>query len=233
VKRCSKCGEDKPLDAFVRDKRRTDGRGTWCKPCATAYARQKYNSDLDKSRAQKRAYVAANREELNAKAAERLRQWRKDNPELARQKATEKSQKFREANPDYHRGWYERNIEREQKRSRQVMANLRRDRPELEREWKRRYREKNAEVVKEREREKTYARRARQPNSPELARLMADLVKQACVYCGSVENITIDHIVPLSRGGKHEASNLAPACFSCNSSKCNRLLSEWSGRAAA
>lgn len=68
---------------------------------------------------------------------------------------------------------------------------------------------------------------------PSLREFIADLLSQPCIYCGSVENTTIDHIVPLSRGGKHEASNLAPACFSCNSSKCDRLLSEWGGRLAA
>ena len=63
-----------------------------------------------------------------------------------------------------------------------------------------------------------------------LAALMDELVSQPCAYCGSTENITIDHIVPLSRGGKHEASNLAPACLPCNCSKSGQLLSEWDGR---
>lgn len=38
----------------------------------------------------------------------------------------------------------------------------------------------------------------------------------------------IDHVVPLSRGGKHIPDNLVAACKSCNSSKCNKLISEWS-----
>jgi 5-methylcytosine-specific restriction endonuclease McrA len=59
---------------------------------------------------------------------------------------------------------------------------------------------------------------------------MAALVQQPCEYCGALDNITIDHIVPLSRGGRHEANNLTSACFSCNSSKSGRLLSEWAGR---
>lgn len=63
--------------------------------------------------------------------------------------------------------------------------------------------------------------------------VIATLLTQPCAYCGSTENITIDHIVPLARGGTHEASNLAPACFPCNSSKRDRLLSEWTGRLAA
>lgn len=44
-----------------------------------------------------------------------------------------------------------------------------------------------------------------------------------CVYCNKHlinSDATIDHIVPLSKGGsKHDPSNLVAACRSCNSSK--------------
>ena len=39
-----------------------------------------------------------------------------------------------------------------------------------------------------------------------------------CAYCGCPPE-TMDHVVPLSRGGKHTKSNVVPACRSCNSSK--------------
>lgn len=42
---------------------------------------------------------------------------------------------------------------------------------------------------------------------------------KSCISCGSSENITIDHIVPVSRGGKDEIKNLQPLCRSCNSKK--------------
>lgn len=48
-----------------------------------------------------------------------------------------------------------------------------------------------------------------------------------CTYCGSVEDPTIDHIVPLIRGGTNDMDNLTPACRSCNSSKGDKLLNEW------
>ncbi|MBS1674525.1 MAG: HNH endonuclease [Actinobacteria bacterium] len=47
-----------------------------------------------------------------------------------------------------------------------------------------------------------------------------------CSYCpGEFESI--DHVIPLKRGGAHELANLAPACISCNSSKRDSLLDEW------
>lgn len=49
----------------------------------------------------------------------------------------------------------------------------------------------------------------------------------ACAYCGEVAPLTKDHVIPVSRGGRHAIGNILPACQSCNSSKGNRLLVEW------
>jgi 5-methylcytosine-specific restriction endonuclease McrA len=48
-----------------------------------------------------------------------------------------------------------------------------------------------------------------------------------CQYCGTTEHaLTIDHIVPRSRGGKTEWTNVVAACGTCNRRKANRLPSE-------
>lgn len=44
---------------------------------------------------------------------------------------------------------------------------------------------------------------------------------------------TIDHVIPLSRGGAHRWSNVCLACWRCNLSKGNRLLAEWVRRPKA
>jgi 5-methylcytosine-specific restriction endonuclease McrA len=50
-----------------------------------------------------------------------------------------------------------------------------------------------------------------------------------CVYC-SVRADTIDHVVPRSRGGRNEWTNVVAACARCNHRKGDRLLGEigWS-----
>jgi 5-methylcytosine-specific restriction endonuclease McrA len=40
-----------------------------------------------------------------------------------------------------------------------------------------------------------------------------------CVYCGQVKKLTVDHVIPISKGGQHTKSNIVPACQSCNSRK--------------
>lgn len=56
--------------------------------------------------------------------------------------------------------------------------------------------------------------------------------RSACYYCQSPAT-TVDHVVPLSRGGTNYEGNLVPCCRRCNSSKADRLLVEWrAGRPA-
>jgi 5-methylcytosine-specific restriction endonuclease McrA len=47
-----------------------------------------------------------------------------------------------------------------------------------------------------------------------------------CVYCGcalTLEVATLDHVVPLSKGGTNSADNLVLACQSCNRKKADGL----------
>ncbi|MGA6925954.1 MAG: HNH endonuclease [Desulfosarcina sp.] len=54
--------------------------------------------------------------------------------------------------------------------------------------------------------------------------------KGRCHYCHRETppaSLTMDHIVPLARGGKSTKGNLAPACKSCNTKKKQLLPMEW------
>lgn len=48
-----------------------------------------------------------------------------------------------------------------------------------------------------------------------------------CAYCGGHGRMSMDHVVPISRGGRHSIGNLVPACINCNSSKRDRTIMEW------
>ncbi|NJO71790.1 MAG: HNH endonuclease, partial [Oscillatoriales cyanobacterium RM1_1_9] len=40
-----------------------------------------------------------------------------------------------------------------------------------------------------------------------------------CQYCGTTKHLTIDHVVPRSRGGTHAWDNVVAACERCNARK--------------
>ena len=51
--------------------------------------------------------------------------------------------------------------------------------------------------------------------------------RHVCQYCGaSGRDLTIDHVVPKHRGGRHEWENLVAACRSCNHRKGSKTLIE-------
>jgi 5-methylcytosine-specific restriction endonuclease McrA len=47
--------------------------------------------------------------------------------------------------------------------------------------------------------------------------------RHTCQYCGSTRQLTIDHVIPRSKGGKHTWDNVVAACDRCNSHKGDRL----------
>jgi len=62
--------------------------------------------------------------------------------------------------------------------------------------------------------------------SPEAKRLWRRSIKEhfgcTCVYCGityELHQLTLDHVLPRSKGGEDISSNVVPACTKCNQDK--------------
>lgn len=56
------------------------------------------------------------------------------------------------------------------------------------------------------------------------------IARQTCHYCGkrvTAAELTMDHIVPLVRGGRSVKDNLVPSCKTCNTKKKTLLPLEW------
>lgn len=74
-------------------------------------------------------------------------------------------------------------------------------------------------------REKEKARELRR------SRWWADrIARGTCHYCGQAfppEELTMDHLVPIIRGGKSSRGNVVPACKECNNRKKYLLPLEW------
>ncbi|WP_413176178.1 HNH endonuclease [Anabaena azotica] len=48
----------------------------------------------------------------------------------------------------------------------------------------------------------------------------------SCQYCGSTKRLTLDHLIPRSKGGLHTWDNVVTACERCNSRKGDKTLGE-------
>ncbi|MBU0986378.1 MAG: HNH endonuclease [Proteobacteria bacterium] len=56
------------------------------------------------------------------------------------------------------------------------------------------------------------------------------LAKGVCYYCGTQarpRELTMDHIIPIARGGQSRKGNVVPACKLCNNAKKQLLPMEW------
>jgi 5-methylcytosine-specific restriction endonuclease McrA len=153
--------------------------------------------------------------------------------ESNRERETERSRRNFASNPDY--------IHRYYRAHRAEILEYKKAHPEryhkyyithrervLERA--RRYRKENLESV----RAKEHRRRARliaAPGRHTGGDIRAQMKRQKgrCYYCSKEvgDSYTVEHVIPLSRGGTNDPSNLVIACASCNFSKQNKLPHEW------
>lgn len=56
------------------------------------------------------------------------------------------------------------------------------------------------------------------------------LAKGRCHYCGAAtpsKDLTMDHVVPLARGGRSTKGNVVPCCKTCNNKKKSMIPMEW------
>jgi 5-methylcytosine-specific restriction endonuclease McrA len=91
------------------------------------------------------------------------------------------------------------------------------------------YRENNKEKIRAGKVKANHIRRARRRGAEGTfteAEWISALEKYGCkcLRCGSSENLTRDHVIPLSRGGTNTIDNIQPLCISCNSWKHTKII---------
>lgn len=149
--------------------------------------------------------------------AEYASQWYQQNKERQR----ELNRRWIAANTErwrqYRQSWYFENKEH----MREVNQRWRDKNVEQWRSFGKRWRDDNLQKARELERLKAHKRRAlKRQSSGSFTRegweALCLRYGGKCLCCGSSEALTIDHVVPLSKGGTNDIQNIQPLCNSCN-----------------
>lgn len=193
-----------------------------------------------------RAYNKARNADPARKAAERKRkaQWKRDNAAIV----LERRREYEARNPHKVQQWQESS--RRAKREREANCPMR---IAAQYDKAQALAEKRAARLAERERKaaeraewlagrperkvayyraKAAARRAIKRNTgdivhPRALAIIWGLQDGGCAYCGDSDNLHIDHILAVTKGGKHEPRNLQFLCAFHNISKGNRNESDY------
>lgn len=198
MKRCRSCGVDKPLTEFSwqRGKRRAN-----CKPCEATEQNERYKVAPEKYRKISLEWARRNPDKVKA----RYKLWYENNREYALGQCRIYNAARKDGQREYN--------------------HKRRTAPGFNQEY---YQKHRKQAIQNAAR-----RRARRANAPVVEKInVSEIVARdssTCYLCGrilEINEVTLDHVVPLARGGSHINENLRVACRSCNGRKKDKLLSE-------
>lgn len=200
MKTCRQCGVAKPLDEFMKDSRRKDGRGSYCKPCGAINSR----ASRAKNPGASRRYYLKNRERL--KEAGREYRHRPEVREARRKAQADYNDRNREKVRGWKAAWREQN-----------------------RDYYSRWEVANRDKVRANKRKSEAKRRAKKRSLPVEDVCPKEIFvrdKGLCGICGTSVDPSdwhLDHIVPLALNGPHTSDNVQVTHPSCNLSKGSRL----------
>ena len=238
-KACIKCQLIKPVSEFdfCGKKKHGDLRRRDCKDCRKRAVRERtaakpkpekpvFTSKVCKVCATEKPLSDFRPKRRTCHACESAvyQEYRRLNPAKCRESRYYSDRKHREKRLAVAAAYRERNREK----MRVYAAERAKNREKL-REIERRYLMRHPE----KQREKHLRRKALMRKASVIGRInIMEVIKRdnsTCYLCGKLlshTSITIDHVIPISRGGSHTTENVRVACARCNSRKHNKLLSE-------
>jgi 5-methylcytosine-specific restriction endonuclease McrA len=204
-KRCTKCGVVKYFGEFTKHNGCSGGVTSACRKCHSERHRKYHKENKEKEAERHRKYHEENKE----KEAERQRKYRKENKEKVLERQRKHYEENKEKVLERHRKYHKENKEK-------VL--------ERKRKWQKENPEKCAESTRKRRARKVNAAGS---HTAEQVKARFDYYGNKCIYCGSDENLEVEHRIPLARGGSDWPANLAPACGPCNRSKGTKTETEF------
>lgn len=217
MKICTKCKQQKAEEFFPTRLSSSDGLDSWCKACVKFYAQQRRQIKNNVS-VERKTCTTCRKEKHHSKfgrmssSKDGLRGECKSCRNLKSRMRYARDPEFRLSESIRHNKIYQKNKD-------VILTRTNK--------WSSENKEKKVEQAQRRRARKTGQIIFDLPEN-----YLAILCKQQshiCAYCGCDVSLhpTTDHLIPLSRGGKHSIDNIKIACTSCNSSKNDKTLIEW------
>jgi hypothetical protein len=207
MKKCSKCGEERPetSEYFPKHPSGINGLSAQCKQCVAAYKRQWCKDNVEKKRAAQKRWRDSNRK----KDMESHKIWHENNPG----KANEYYRKYRRNNPDVRAASCKKYVE-----------NHPVERSASNRKWA----QNNPDKIRVKvERRRTKKKQLPSTLTSEQWEITKAHFDNRCCYCGEDKPLTQEHFIALQELGEHSHANIIPACRSCNCSKGPRDFFLW------
>ncbi len=208
-KKCPKCGQTKDIGEFYKCKSRRDGFTSWCKECSNTSHKN---------------YVENNREQLREYDREEYYKNRERHLENRRKSNERNKEKIKKARKVYYKNNKERILEQD--------AKYRSEHKDAIAARMKKYYEIHKDEFVYRARERKKLVRATKDGTITKATLdeMYEAQEHKCGYCGrDLDELGkhLDHILPLSKGGRHTINNVHWVCPKCNLEKNNKTEEEW------
>lgn len=191
------------------------------------YQREYQQKNQAKLLAAHREYWQRNREKL---LENKKNYWQQNRERLSAKKkeyATQYRERFREYHQAYRQSYYQHNRDRirawHQEYGKQNRSVLR----ERLKDWRRTPRGRFSQAQESRKRRIRLKSCHRSSYTLDQVQGLYQAFEHSCTYCGSIEKLTLDHFLPISKGGSDCLGNLIPACGQCNSSKYNKDPLMW------
>lgn len=199
MKRCRGCKEEKGLSFFGVDNKQKDKKNPYCKRCATEMTKRWYATVKDDPERKKINCQRAKAYRLNN--VERVKEWARN--------YTRSPEKRRASNLAYQL----KDVEKYREMHRAASSKYKKNNPDKHRR----------EVMNRRILKKGVGGKI----TVKEKNWLFEFYNHTCLCCGRSEpeiKLTIDHVTPLSKGGKNVIENAQPLCGSCNSSKGVKIM---------
>ena len=195
TKRCSKCGEAKPLSDFYKERKNKDGLARLCRCCSSEKNKAFREKNRETILAKKAVYRLSNKDKLKAV----FKEYNDNNKEKRATYVAENKDKIRK-----------------------YQAIYRAKNKDKVKEWRITYDAANLEKKSARERNRRARKRnAEGSHTAADIRQMLLLQKNKCAVCHTsiAKGYHVDHVIPLAMNGGNGKDNLQLLCPHCNLSK--------------